>query len=333
MAARAKTSSRPPSVDDRVVVLHGPELFLIREHTAALRAALREAHGGIDEFRFDGETAGAAEILDECRSFGLMAAHKLVVVDAADKLLTHAREAFERYVGTPPEGATLLLRAQSWRPGKIDKLIETCGVIVKCEAATPAMAARWAERRCAKRHEATLDPRAAAMLVDAVGVDLGRIDGELGKLAVAAGKGGTIGPAEVQALTGFTREDSAHWDFQDELLSGNAERAAMDLRRRLEHAPRDAHIPLALAALDLARKVHLAAGALEGGMPPAGVGKALKLWPRDRADAVLSAAKRLGRERSKRLLDEAVATDVALKSGLGKPARRLERLAISFCAR
>src|SRR5207253_8118234 len=48
---------------------------------------LTKAHGEIDSFRFDGASASAAEVLDECRTFGLMRQQKLVIVDNADALL------------------------------------------------------------------------------------------------------------------------------------------------------------------------------------------------------------------------------------------------------
>ena len=68
-----------------VVILHGKDEFLRQQYTGQLKHELGEVHGsdGVQMVRFDGVTAQVADILDECRSMGLMAPHKLVVVDAA----------------------------------------------------------------------------------------------------------------------------------------------------------------------------------------------------------------------------------------------------------
>lgn len=320
-----------PDASHRVVVLHGKEAFLRTEHTAALRQKLAEAHAEVDLVRFDGESAQASDVLDECRSFGLMAAHKLVVVEDADKLLNEAtRPSFERYAHAPSDGATLVLRAQTWRKGNLDKAIEKVGVIVECDQADASTAARWCLRRCDKRHGATIDQRAAATLVERVGTDLSRLDRELEKLALAAGAGGTITPEHVSELVGRTREEEV-WSIQAELLSGDSERTLAHLRAILDNAPRDAHVPVTFACTDLARKLHAASRGLRGGANPFQLAKDLRLWGPAK-DAVLGLARRTEPSEARRLLEACVDADRAGKSGLGRPERTLERLAIRFAS-
>jgi len=329
--AKKPARSGAPDASHRVVVLHGKEAFLRSEHTATLREKLAEAFGEVDVARFNGDDPlmRAVDVLDECRSFGLMAPHKLVILDEADKVIGEAtRPAFERYAEAPSESATLVFRAQTWRKGNLDKAIEKVGVIIGCDTPSESDAVRWCGRRCEKRHGATIDPRAAAALVQRVGTDLSRLDTELEKLALGVGPGGTITPEHVGELVGRTREEEV-WSIQSELLSGDPERALVQLRAILDNAPREAHVPVMWACTDLARKIHTASRALRSGMGPHQVAQELRLWGPSR-DQVLSAAGRLEPREARALLDACVAGDRAGKSGLGSPSRTLERLAIRF---
>ncbi len=331
MGTRSKKAVIPPDASHRVVILCGKEIFLRSEYTNALRDKLEEAFGQIDVLRFDGESASAAEVLDECRSFGLMAAHKLVVIENAERMLNEStRPLFERYAGAPSDGATLVLRASNWRAGRLDKAVEKVGVVTPCDQASEAMAQRWCVRRCEKKHGATITPQVAAMLIERTGPDLGRIDMDLGKLALAAGMGGEITGELVSELVGRTREEEV-WSIQSELLCGDPERTVGRLRAILDNAPRDAHVPIMWACTDLARKLHGASRALASGANPFQVGKELKLWGQSK-DAILGMGGRISPDAARDLLWACVAADRAGKSGLGRPERTLERLALRFAA-
>ena len=111
MAKRSAGTSRAPNSDDRIVVLIGKELFLRAQYTSMLRASLEKVHGEIETFQFSGDSVDPAEVLDECRSFGLMASYKLVIVDDADQFVrADTRPMIERYAQNPSEQATLVLR-------------------------------------------------------------------------------------------------------------------------------------------------------------------------------------------------------------------------------
>lgn len=328
MAKKPAAAARMPTPDDRVVLLHGKELFLRTEYTDHLRKLLAKAHGECEYARFDGATAQPAEVLDECRSFGLMAVHKLVVVDDADLMLNQdTRPMFERYCDSPSEQATLVLRAGAWRPGNLDKAIEKVGLVIKCEEIDPSKAAAWVSRRAEKTHGVKIDPRAAALLIDRSGTDLGRLDTEMAKLAAAAGPGGTVTAQLITELVGLTREEQA-WAIQSLLLSGDPARMLRELRVIMGNGSRDVAVPVCYACCDLARKLVGAAEGMAQNMPPAKLNKDLGLWfGTDRP--VMDAAKRLGPARARALFDAAIATDAGIKSGLD-PEIAVEVLALRF---
>ena len=330
----ARSPNAAPKPEHRVVVLTGKERLLRDEHTAALRDALRDLHGEVDVVRFDGLTCQPAEVLDECRSFGLVAAHKLVVIDDAERLIVaETRPMFERYCEAPPDSATLVLRTNTWRAGNLDKAIKQVGTIVKCEPKSDHDAASWAMDAARDHHKAELGFEAAAGLVERIGPDLGRIDSELGKLAAhAAGEGrNTIELADVEAMVGKTREQQM-WSVQAELLSGDPALAVGRVREILGSAPRDVAVPVLFAMNDLARKLHAAACGLERGESPGTLMKELRMWG-DSGQLTMRAARRLGSAGAARLVHALVEADrLSKSSGATAPGVRMDVLAVRTAA-
>ncbi len=344
----------------RFVILHGDDRFRQEIKTDELRAALAAEHGedGFDTVRFDAAAPGAgsgggagglaAEILDECRTMGLIARHKLVIVDNADALLKGSddddaarpsprgapraksnRQLMEAYAAEPADGATLVLRASTWRPGNLDKAVAAlgpAGAVIKCEAPGPEEAVRWAQEWAKARHGTTLNPDAAAILVDNVGTSTGRLDAEIAKLA-AVDPGKPITAETVRQFVGFSREEE-FWRFKETILSGDPAAVLGHLRDMIE-VSRHQPVPLAWNFTDLARQIYGASQGLALGEPPASIGRRLKLWGPTQ-EAVLRAARRIPPDRAARLLAAAVETDVRLKTGQGDPVTNLETLALRF---
>lgn len=323
----SRADSRPPKPGDRVVALVGKELFLRQEYTAQLRAGLEAAHGQVDTVRYDGASAPAADVLDECRSFGLLAAHKLVLVDDADLLINaQTRPLFLRYCDAPSDGATLVLRADKWIASGLDDRINAVGTLFRCEAVSDDQALRWAVKRARHAHNAALADDAARLLLDRTGPDLSRLDTELGKLAASVGTAGAITREAVLELVGQTREEEL-WGVQAELLSAQPARAIAHIRRLLDGAPKDAAVLVTFACVDLTRKLMSASAALRQGANPNTLTRELKLWGPS-GGPLLDAARRLHPRDARRLFAQAVDADAAQKSGLGRSDRVLERLAV-----
>lgn len=357
-AAPARSDPAALGPEIRILILHGKERFLQDEYLKKLREALAEEHGAgrVDTVRFDGSQGSRilADVLDECRSQGLMQQHKIVVVDNADQLVKagdddapapavpragkrriraphSARELLEAYAEDPSDSATLVLRADTWRPGNLDKAVERVGAVRKCEPPSEDKAITWAQARAKARHQTSIDAPTAAMLVETVGADLGRIDTELEKLALSAGgEGQPITAALVESMVGTTRKE-AFWSIQAALLSGDPGAALTQLRDLIEVSRHDP-VPITFSFVDLARKVHLAARGRAQGVSDNRILGALRLFgpgANELGAGVLRAAA-AGPARAARLLAEAVGTDAANKSGLGDPVRNLERLVMRF---
>ncbi len=362
----------------RMLILHGKDRFRQDERLQSLIAALTKKHGegGTDTIRFDGQQGAkiVADILDECRSFGLMQQHKIVLVDNADLLVkvsdddeeggggagsgvggggtgglparvggkrghapASARGMLEHYAEDPSESATLVLRASTWRPGNLDKAVARVGEVLRCEPMSEGEAIAWAQKRAKESHQTSISPRAAEDLVNAVGAELGRIDTELEKLALAAGgEGAPITVELVEQMVGVTRQEE-FWGIQDGLMKGRTGETLAELRRLLEVSRHDP-VAIGWSYMDAARKIHLAAAAAavaQGGGAASlrSLSKPLRMWGPDadrRLEELATIARATGPTRAARLFAAAVQTDGWNKSSMGDPVRNLEVLTVRF---
>jgi DNA polymerase-3 subunit delta len=231
----------------------------------------------------------------------------------------------EDYAANPSEGSTLLLRASSWRPGRIDRIIEKSGAFVPCKALSDAQATTWCATRGQDRYQVRVEPDAAELLVGLCGPDLCRLDAELGKLAAYVGDPGRVSRQDVATLVGRSREEKA-WALQSAVLSGRPAVALTRLRELLEisRVPQE----LAMWAIgDLLRRLHAAAHMLRQGAVRSEVRSRLRLFGPD-GDRIIELARRAGPARLARLLDRAVESDLATRTGLGEASRNLEVLSV-----
>ena len=315
----------------RFVILHGKDSYLIVERMKRFQAALEGEYGDVSRFDYDGSTARVVDVIDELRTFGLLASHKFVVVDKADQFVGNedARRALERYAENPMEAATLLLRSESWRPGNLDKLVAKVGAVLKCDPPDSGDARGFCQRRGEKAYGIKVEPAAADALVERIGNDLARLDSELAKfgayLASEPEGARVLTPALVTALTGQTREEAA-WEVQEALLAGSPAVAVRKVRELIEisQAPEQLII---WSIVDMMRKMHDAARLLADGVAEGAVAKQVRLWGPSTAPT-MRAARVLGPERAARMFALAIDLDRRSKSGLaGELSRTLEAFA------
>lgn len=318
----------------RFLILHGKDSFQIVERLHRFEKALKERFGDVNRFDFDGSTAQLVDVLDELRTFGLLATHKLVVVDKADQFIgqEERRRAMERYAEEPVEHATLVFRAESWRPGNLDKLVAKVGAVLKCDTPSAEHAMAWCEARGRKQHEILVDAAAAEALVDRVGSDLARLDTELAKyaayLATEPADARRVTRELVTLLTGQSREEAA-WEVQEAVLGGKPAVAIRKVRELVEISQAPEQLIL-WSLVDLARKLHDASRMLADGASEGAVAKQVKLWGPSMAPT-LRAARALGPIRATRLFAQSIDLDRRSKSGLaGELPRTLEAFVASF---
>ena len=328
--------AEPLNPSMRFVILHGKDSFLIVERLRRFQAAVSEKFGDVSRFDFDGGSARVVDVLDELRTFGLLATHKFVVIDKADQFVGNedARRALERYAEAPMQEATLVLRAESWRPGNLDKAVARIGAVLKCDPPDIGDAKAWCVARARKQYGLEVDDDAVGALVDRVGNDLARLDSELAKfdayLATEPAPARRVARALVTALTGQTREEAA-WEVQEALLGGKPGAAVQKVRELIEISQAPEQLIL-WSIVDLSRKIHDAARLLAEGGAETAVARQVKLWGPS-TNPTLRAARTLGPRGAARLFRDAIDLDRRSKSGMaGELPRTLEAFAAAMSA-
>jgi DNA polymerase-3 subunit delta len=274
----------------------------------------------------DGDRAELADVLDELRSFAMFGGGKVVVVRNADAFLTRFREQLEDYVAAPSDSATLILRFDSLPANqRIHKAIARAGQIEPC--APPKDLTRWVIAHAKTAHGATIAPDAAAMLVELVGDDLGRLDTELAKLALGADDG-RIEPEQVSTGVAFQRERQM-WDMTNELACGRTAEALRKWRQLVQLDTSAEFRAVTWLGMWL-ENVRKAIAMRRKGLQPFAITQQLRIWPREIQGPFFQTADALGEAGAARATDLLADVDLRSKSGLGDASSNVERFILEI---
>jgi DNA polymerase-3 subunit delta len=286
----------------------------------ALHDILAAMQADVHRVDVEGERAELADVLDELRSFAMFGGAKLVVVREADAFISRFREQLEDYVASPSDSGTLVLRLNSLPSNqRIYKAIAKTGKIEDCNP--PKDVVRWVADEGQSAHGIKLSPDAARLLVELVGNDLGRLDGELAKLALQSDDtGGKVDADAVTHSAAFQREQEM-WDMTNELAAGNAAAALKRWRQLIQLDPSAEF-----------RAVTWLGMWLEDVGAVVNNGNTSKLtWKyKNRLNQFMSAAKALGKAGHARALDLLAEIDHQSKSGVGDAASNVERFILTI---
>jgi DNA polymerase-3 subunit delta len=286
----------------------------------ALHDILAAMQADVHRVDVEGERAELADVLDELRSFAMFGGAKLVVVREADAFISRFREQLEDYVASPSDSGTLVLRLNSLPSNqRIYKAIAKTGKIEDCNP--PKDVVRWVADEGQSAHGIKLSPDAARLLVELVGNDLGRLDGELAKLALQSDDtGGKVDADAVTHSAAFQREQEM-WDMTNELAAGNAAAALKRWRQLIQLDPSAEF-----------RAVTWLGMWLEDVGAVVNNGNTSKLtWKyKNRLNQFMSAAKALGKAGHARALDLLTEIDHQSKSGVGDAASNVERFILTI---
>jgi DNA polymerase III delta subunit len=169
------------------------------------------------------------------------------------------------------------------------------------------------------------------MLVDRVGVDLGRIENELGKLALSVDEGEAIDVEHVRALAGRASEEKG-WEIQSALLSGDPD-AAMRKFHELIDLSGESEVLVTYAVADLLRKLHGGAAMAAEGARDGEICRRMKVFPEFRQPPYLRAMRKLTVDDAAELYRRAIEVDRRSKSGFGDGVRNVERICVQLADR
>lgn len=282
--------------------------------------------------RFNGERLRAGEVevsqvIPLLKTLPMFGSRRLLMVQHIEDWAKDQQHLLLAYLQKPIASSCLVLtHRQSKGMEKIEKAVDTVGVVVRFTPLTERETPRWLQSR-AQRDGKRLTPKAAALLIERVGPDERALDQELQKLMLYVGESSTIDVGEVEEVAS-TRRSFTSFELMRLVGQRDAPQALGALRRLLLAG----EAPLAILGL-LARQVRLVwqvKDGLERGMTASEVGRRLNLYPKVLAQYVEQASA-FSTARLEAFHEAIRSGDVSLKSSSTPPEVILESLIASLC--
>lgn len=322
-----KPSTGPPAI----LAVCGQEAFLKREAIIEWTARLLgDADPALALNEYDGASAATslAEVLDDLRTLPFLTPCRVVRVSDADAFISRYRAELEAYAEQPSATGVLVLECKSLPANtRLYKRIEQVGMVIKCDAIKPFAAPRWVVQRAREARDKTIDARAAALLCDQVGTDLGRLDAELDKLALYVGARTTIRVEDVELLTGRCREEQV-WGILSAMTAGK-QAEALALWEQVWQTDRAASARAIGGLAFTVRRLLAAKKAQEAGTPIGELRKIMMIWRDDqRLKAELAA---FTADQAEQMLCRLLEADVAAKSSSASVRTSIEKFIIEAC--
>ena len=306
-----------------VYALVGDDTFLQLEKQSGL---MKELPPDAQKIDVDGERAELADVLDELRSFAMFGGGKVVTIRNADAFVTRFRESLEKYLASPSNSATLVLRLSSLpKTQRVHKLIAKVGAVEQCEV--PRNLPGWVIDRAKSHHKLAVAQDAARLLVELIGADLGRLDNELAKLSLQS-SGGKLEAAGIAGNVVFQR-DQEIYDMTNELAAGRPADALRRWRQLIQLDPSAEFKAVTWLGMWL-EDVRAYLAAKRGGREREFLAKVGWKYRGDRVRDFARTANELGEEGMGRAIGLLVEVDHRSKSGVGDAAENVERFLLSL---
>ena len=245
--------------DTRVVLLHGEDVGLIRERAARLVRAV--AGSADDPFRVvELEREEFARIPDELASFSLTGGRRVIRVrDATDSATSHVHTA----LAGKGMGLLILEAAGLASRAKLRTLVEkaTDTAAIACYP-LEGRALEQSIRSTLAEFDVALDQDAQTWLAGQLGADQAVTQGEIEKLAIYAGQGGTVDLAAARICVG----DLAGLSLDDALFAATSgDVPAADRALELAMAEGAAPVGVLRAALMHLQRLQRARAGMQAG--------------------------------------------------------------------
>ncbi|KPM33527.1 DNA polymerase III, delta subunit [Croceitalea dokdonensis DOKDO 023] len=171
------------------------------------KTVLTEAERGFNQMVIYGKDATVDDIVSNAKRFPMMAEHQVIIVKEAQ----HLSRTIEQLVAyaEQPQPTTVLVVCYKYKTidkrKKLYKTLKKTGVILESKKLYENQIADWI-RRVLLGKGYKIHPKASALLVEFLGMDLNKIDNELNKLFLVVKKGEEISPEVVEKHIGISKD-------------------------------------------------------------------------------------------------------------------------------
>ncbi|MCO6149511.1 DNA polymerase III subunit delta [Flavobacterium sp. NRK1] len=168
---------------------------------------LTEDEKGFNQMVLYGKDVSIEDVISNAKRYPMMSDRQVVIVKEAQEL-SRTIEKLESYAENP-QLSTVLVFAYKYKTldkrKKVTKLLEKKGVVFESKKMYDNQVADWIKRILQGKNY-TIEPKAAAMLVEFLGNDLSKINNELDKLTIILPKGSTITPKTIEDNIGISKD-------------------------------------------------------------------------------------------------------------------------------
>lgn len=168
---------------------------------------LTEEEKGFNQMVLYGKDVTIEDVISNAKRYPMMADRQVVIVKEAQEL-ARTIEKLESYAENP-QPTTVLVFAYKYKTldkrKKVTKLLEKKGVVYESKKMYDNQVGDWIKRVLSGKGY-TIEPKAAAMLVEFLGTDLSKINNELEKLMIILPHGSTITAHVIEENIGISKD-------------------------------------------------------------------------------------------------------------------------------
>ena len=191
-----------------IYFLMGEESYYIDKLSDYIeKKVLTEEEKGFNQTVLYGRDVTIEDIISTAKRYPMMAERQVVIVKEAQDLIKTI-DKLESYAENPMP-TTVLVFCYKYKTldkrKKLTKLIAKNGVVFESKKLYENQVGDWIKRVLAGK-KYTIEPKAAAMLVEFLGTDLSKINNELEKLQIILPAGSAITPKDIEENIGFSKD-------------------------------------------------------------------------------------------------------------------------------
>lgn len=276
---------------------------------------------------FYGNECKGEEIVEVAQTLPMFADRRLVLVKKGDGLSAAALDILSAYVQDPSPSTCLIVQGV-----KIDQRkkffveFKKKGELVEYKRPYENQLGAFIKEE-AETYGKRVDAAATEFLVFLVGNNLQELAAQLEKVATFVGERGTIRVEDVREMVSDTRVDSVF-----ELANSLGDKELGKALRNLNTIMRDGEAPLMILAMITRhfRQLWKVRELLDKRLSPQEIAKAAGINPYF-VKGVMEQARNYRVPEFKGVFERFYETDLALKSGGGKPVHLMERLIMDIC--
>ncbi|WP_179345163.1 DNA polymerase III subunit delta [Winogradskyella ursingii] len=191
-----------------IYLLMGEEAYYIDKISDFIEDnVLDESEKGFNQMTFYGRDVSIDDIVSQAKRYPMMAERQVVIVKEAQDLSRHIDKLLS-YAESPQPSTVLVLNYKYKKLDKrkaVYKAIKKSGVVFESKKLYDNQVPDWIRREL-KNQGYDISPKAAQMLVEFLGTDLGKVNNELNKLQIVLPKGTQITPEHIEENIGISKD-------------------------------------------------------------------------------------------------------------------------------